>query len=154
LLACSDIAAGALQQTAATGRQPSPPDAAVYFVYPRDGELIYPSSTIRFGLRNMGVAPAEVAKPNTGHHHLIVDAPTPPLDAPIPNDPAHMHFGRGQTEVKLKLTPGEHTLQLILADERHLPHDPPVMSPRIKVTVGYPRASKLARKKRRTQSGR
>lgn len=130
---------GEAQMASASGRQPSPPDAAVYFIYPHDGDLIYPSSTIRFGLRNMGIAPAGVAKPNTGHHHLIIDADTPPLDAPIPSDPNHLHFGGGQTEVKLKLTPGEHTLQLVLGDAQHIPHDPPVVSERIKVKVGYPR---------------
>ena len=150
----SDMAAGPPQAAAATGREQSPPDAAVYFVYPHDGERIYPNSTIRFGLRNMGVAPAGIAKPNTGHHHLIVDAETPPLDAPVPSDPNHIHFGLGQTEVKLKLTPGEHTLQLILADDRHMPHDPPVVSPRIKVTVGYPRASRSALKRRTARSNR
>lgn len=144
--------AGAAQIASASGRQPSPPDAAVYFVYPRDGELIYPRSTIRFGLRNMGVAPAGVSKANTGHHHLIIDSETPPVDAPIPSDPNHLHFGGGQTEIKLQLTQGEHTLQLILADENHVPHDPPVMSERIKIKVGYPRSARGARAKRRARS--
>jgi hypothetical protein len=157
----SEISAGTPQMAASSGRQPSPPDASVYFVYPRDGDLIYPKSTIRFGLRNMGVAPAGVSKANTGHHHLVVDSDTPALDAPIPNDPNHMHFGSGQTEVKLTLTPGEHTLQLMLADDQHVPHDPPVISERIKVTVGYPRnargrsvprTSKAARSRRGTKS--
>jgi hypothetical protein len=157
----ADISAGTPQMATPSGRQPSPPDAAVYFVYPRDGEVIYPRSTIRFGLRNMGVAPAGVSKANTGHHHLIVDADTPSLDAPIPNDPNHLHFGGGQTEVKLTLTPGEHTLQLMLADDQHVAHDPPVMSERIKITVGSPRnararpasrVSKAARSRRGTKS--
>jgi hypothetical protein len=157
----ADISAGTPQMATASGRQPSPPDAAVYFVYPRDGEVIYPRSTIRFGLRNMGVAPAGVSKANTGHHHLIVDSDTPSLDAPIPNDPNHMHFGGGQTEVKLTLTPGEHTLQLMLADDQHVAHDPPVMSERIKITVGSPRnararpvsrVSKAARTRRGAKS--
>lgn len=117
------------------GRQPSPPDAAVYFVYPSNRESIYPNSTIRFGLRNMGVAPAGVAKPNTGHHHLLIDVDTPPLDQPLPSDLNHVHFGNGQTEKKITLSPGEHTLQLVLADDRHIPHDPPVISERIKVFV-------------------
>jgi hypothetical protein len=98
-------------------------------------ESIYPNSTIRFGLRNMGVAPAGVAKPNTGHHHLLIDVDTPPLDQPLPSDLNHVHFGNGQTEKKITLSPGEHTLQLVLADERHIPHDPPVISERIKVFV-------------------
>lgn len=130
----------------AAGRRPSPPDAVVYFVYPRDGETIFPRSTIRFGLRNMGVAPAGVVKADTGHHHLIIDAPTPPLDAAIPADLNHLHFGGGQTERVISLTPGWHTLQLILADDQHVPHDPPVMSERIKVFVGSPR-KKTARRR-------
>lgn len=117
------------------GRTPAPNDAAVYFVYPRNGETIYPTSTIRFGLRNMGVAPAGVVKPNTGHHHLLVDVPTPPLDEAIPSDLNHIHLGGGQTEKRITLPPGEHTLQLILADDQHIPHDPPVLSERIKVIV-------------------
>lgn len=116
-------------------RTASPNDAAVYFIYPKDGETIFPSSTIRFGLRNMGVAPAGVAKPNTGHHHLLVDVPTPALDEPIPSDLNHIHLGGGQTERRITLSPGKHTLQLLLADENHVPHDPPVMSERITVMV-------------------
>lgn len=117
------------------GRTPAPNDAAVYFIYPRNGETIYPSSTIRFGLRNMGVAPAGIAKPNTGHHHLLVDVPTPPLDIAIPADLNHIHLGGGQTERRITLPPGKHTLQLILADDQHIPHDPPVVSERIEVIV-------------------
>lgn len=114
---------------------PAPNDAAVYFVYPRDGDVIFPTSTIRFGLRNMGVAPAGIVKPNTGHHHLVIDAPTPPLDVAIPADLNHIHLGGGQTERKITLPPGEHTLQLILADHDHVPHDPPIISERITVLV-------------------
>ncbi|MCI4683547.1 DUF4399 domain-containing protein [Candidatus Rhodoblastus alkanivorans] len=120
------------------GRTPSPPDARVYFIYPKNGDTIYPHSTIRFGLSNMGVCPAGVYKLNTGHHHLLIDLPTPPLDKPLPNEPNLMHFGRGETEVKLSLSPGKHTLQLIFADYRHTPHDPPVISQRIEVTVLKP----------------
>ncbi|MDP3257253.1 MAG: DUF4399 domain-containing protein [Bosea sp. (in: a-proteobacteria)] len=114
---------------------PAPPDAAVYFVYPRNGDVIFPNTTVRFGLRNMGVAPAGVAKPNTGHHHLIVNAPTPPLDEAIPADLNHIHLGGGQTERRITLPRGEHTLQLIFTDENHVPHDPPILSERIRVTV-------------------
>jgi hypothetical protein len=126
-------------EPADTGRSPSPPDAAVYFVYPKNGALIYPSSTIRFGLRNMGVAPAGVQKANTGHHHLLIDVETPPLDQAIPSDLNHLHFGAGQTEKKITLKPGKHTLQLIFADYQHVPHDPPVVSERIEVTVMGPK---------------
>jgi hypothetical protein len=114
---------------------PAPPDAAVYFIYPRNGDVIFPTTTVRFGLRNMGVAPAGVAKPNTGHHHLIINAPTPPLDEAIPADLNHIHLGGGQTERRITLPRGEHTLQLIFTDENHVPHDPPILSERIRVTV-------------------
>jgi hypothetical protein len=83
----------------------------------------------------MGVAPAGVAFEATGHHHLIVDAPLPPPDQPIPNDAKHLHFGKGQTETSLALPPGPHTLQLLLGDLNHVPHDPPVASEPITITV-------------------
>ncbi len=83
----------------------------------------------------MGVAPAGSDRPNSGHHHLVIDAPTPPLNAEIPNDFQHLHFGAGQTEAEITLTPGEHTLQLVFGDKNHIPHSPPVVSARIKVKV-------------------
>jgi hypothetical protein len=131
--------ASAIQPTAPAETRPAltpaPDDAAVYFIYPRDGDAIFPNTTVRFGLRNMGVAPAGVAKPNTGHHHLIINAPTPPLDQAIPADLNHIHLGGGQTERRITLPMGEHTLQLIFTDENHIPHDPPVISERITVLV-------------------
>jgi len=116
-------------------RHPAPADAKVYFVYPINGAYVSQTPIIRFGLVNMGVAPAGVVKPNTGHHHLLIDTPVPPLDRPIPNDFNHLHFGAGQTEAKVTLPLGVHTLQLLLGDENHVPHDPPVLSKPIKVTV-------------------
>jgi hypothetical protein len=116
-------------------RKPSPPDAQVYFVNVRNGSVIPRKFTVKFGLTNMGVAPAGVDKPNTGHHHLLIDTDLPPLDAPIPNDFNHVHFGKGQTEKTIDLKLGTHTLQLILADDRHVPHDPPVVSQKIRVSV-------------------
>jgi hypothetical protein len=83
----------------------------------------------------MGVAPAGTDKANTGHHHLIIDADLPPADAPVPADAQHVHFGGGQTEVSVELSPGEHSLQLLLGDMNHVPHDPPVYSEKITVTV-------------------
>ena len=92
--------------------------------------------TVRFGLKGMGIAPAGVAFDNTGHHHLLVDVDPPAdLGQPLPNDAHSLHFGKGQTETELKLTPGKHTLQLVLGDQLHIPHDPPVMSKKITITV-------------------
>ncbi|MBK1659331.1 DUF4399 domain-containing protein [Paracraurococcus ruber] len=124
-------------------RSAAPKDAYVYIGWPQDGQVI--SGTrfkVWFGTRNFGVAPAGVTTANTGHHHIIVDAPLPALDRPIPNDRNHLHFGLGQTETMLELPPGVHTLQLLMGDADHIPHDPPVMSKRITVTVrpGRPQA--------------
>jgi hypothetical protein len=116
-------------------RHPSAANAKVYFASPTDGAYVSRKLTIRFGLVNMGVAPAGIEKANTGHHHLMVDAPLPPLDQPIPNDFNHLHFGAGQTEAQITLPLGQHTLQLLLGDENHVAHEPPVYSKPIRVTV-------------------
>lgn len=116
-------------------RKPAPADARVYFVGLQDRSVVAQKATLRFGLVNMGVAPAGIEKPNTGHHHLLIDAKLPPLDEPIPNDFNHLHFGAGQTEATVNLPLGVHTLQLLLGDENHVPHNPPVMSKPIKVIV-------------------
>ena len=117
-------------------RAPAPRDAYVYIGWPLDGATIPSGRTkVWFGTRNFGVAPAGITKANTGHHHLLVDAPLPRMDEPIPNDRSHLHFGLGQTETMLELPPGTHTLQLLMGDQDHVPHDPPVMSRRITVNV-------------------
>ena len=110
-------------------------DARLYIISPANGAEVSNPVTVRFGLAGMGVAPAGVASPNTGHHHLMIDAPAPPGDLPIPKDDHHLHFGGGQTEVTLTLAPGEHTLQLELADLNHIPFDPPLLSEPIKIRV-------------------
>lgn len=122
--------------SAQSARTAAPENAQVYFIWPSEGTVI-PNGKfwVRMGLRNMGVAPkgSEVAK--TGHHHLIIDSELPPLDEPIPNDRNHLHFGAGETEARVELPPGKHTLQLLLGDANHVPHDPPVQSKKITVIV-------------------
>jgi hypothetical protein len=128
------IAAAGLA-TAQITRTPSPKGAEVYFIAPQDGATVTSPVTVKFGLKGMGVAPAGTAVENTGHHHLIIDAELPPLDAPIPADAHHVHFGKGQTETTVDLKPGKHTLQLLLGDQSHVPHDPAVVSKKITITV-------------------
>lgn len=114
---------------------PSPPGAGVYFITPTNGAVVNSPITVRFGLRGMGVAPAAIDQANTGHHHLVIDAPLPDLRLPIPMNDQFRHFGGGQTELQLDLPPGKHTLQLLLGDYRHVPHDPPIVSEQIEITV-------------------
>lgn len=117
-------------QAAALERTPAPKDAYLYIGWPNDGEVIPAGRPFRvwFGLRQMGVAPKGVDQPLTGHHHLIIDSDLPPLDREIPSDRNHLHFGAGQSETMIELPPGKHTLQLLMGDHNHIPHDPPVYS--------------------------
>lgn len=116
-------------------RTPSPEGAGVYLISPANGETVGQSFTVKFGLQGMGVAPAGVDKKHTGHHHLLIDGKAlPPLDQPM-SKKAVKHFGGGQTETVLSLSPGKHTLQLILGDRAHVPHDPPVVSEKITIVV-------------------
>jgi hypothetical protein len=115
---------------------PAAKDAYLYFVWPQDGTVIKGAFWARFGLRNMGVTHAGDNFANSGHHHLLIDV-NEPLDPkePIPQDKSHLHFGAGQTEARIELPPGKHTLQLVLGDAKHYPFDPPVVSKKITVTV-------------------
>jgi hypothetical protein len=114
----------------------SPPGAEEYIIWPPDGAVIHGGKLwVRMGLRNMGVCPKGIAFPNTGHHHLLIDTDLPPLDQEIPSDRNHLHFGAGETDARIELPPGQHTLQLILGDHNHVPHVPPVYSKKITITV-------------------
>lgn len=140
------LAAAAVILTTGTvfaGETPSAPGAEVYFVNLKDGDTVESPVTVVFGLSGMGVAPAGTEKENTGHHHLFINRPplgegddgADELEANIPADENHVHFGGGQTEATLDLPPGRHSLQLVLADKDHIPHDPPIVSEVITITV-------------------
>jgi hypothetical protein len=108
----------------------------VYFIAPKNGDTVGPTFTVRFGLKGMGIAPAGVQFANTGHHHLLVDLAEPPdMNAALPVTDNIRHFGGGQTEAEIKLPPGKHTLQLVFADYLHIPHDKPIVSEKITITV-------------------
>jgi hypothetical protein len=121
----------------AEGRTPAPAGASVYFVNLKDGATVSSPVTVVFGARGIGVAPAGVEKENTGHHHLLINLePTEEtLSEALPADDNHRHFGGGQTEATLALAPGTYTLQLLMADHNHVPHEPPLLSEKITITV-------------------
>ena len=141
-------AAQSADQKAAASPQRTPgrKDAWLYIGWPNNGEVVGTRFKVWFGLRNFGVAPAGVRKDGTGHHHLLVDTDLKNFDEPIPNDKQHLHFGKGQTETVLELPPGRHTLQLVLADADHVPHDPPILSKKITITVRADRGQQLSAK--------
>ena len=134
---------GTLATAALAGETPAPDGAKVYFIGVEDGATVSSPVKIAFGLSGMGVAPAGVEKAKTGHHHVFVNRPPlgegedgeEEMEYSIPADENHRHFGGGQTEVSLELEPGEHTLQLVLGDHNHIPHDPPIVSDVITITV-------------------
>jgi hypothetical protein len=121
---------------AQVARTKAPEGARVYIISPKNGDTVAQKFTVQFGLKGMGVAPVGVNQPNTGHHHLLVDlAQMPNMSMPLPANDNIRHFGGGQTEVDLTLPAGKHTLQLVLGDYLHTPHEKPVMSEKITVTV-------------------
>jgi hypothetical protein len=132
-LGASALAALALAQD----RMPAAAGAEVYIISPRDGATVHGPVNVRFGLKGMGIAPAGVKFDNTGHHHLLVDTDLDELklDAPLPATDKILHFGKGQTETTLTLTPGKHTLELLFADYSHRSFDPPLHSQKITITV-------------------
>ena len=116
--------------------KPAAKDAVVYFVWPQSGAVIKGAFWCRFGLRNMGITHAGDNFQNSGHHHLLIDV-SEPLDPnePIAQDKSHLHYGAGQTEARIELPPGKHTLQLVLGDANHYPFQPPVVSNKVTVTI-------------------
>jgi hypothetical protein len=117
-------------------RTPSPPNAEAFIIWPPDGAVITGGKLwVRMGLVNIGVCPKGINMPNVGHHHLLIDTDLPPFDEPIPSDRQHLHFGAGETDARIELPPGKHTLQLLMGDFNHVPHDPPIYSKKITITV-------------------
>lgn len=109
--------------------------ASVFIISPVNGETVTSPVTVEFGISGYALAPAGTYEEGTGHHHLILDAELPPLDAPIPSSENYLHFGKGQTSAELELEPGEHTLQLLLGDGNHVPHSTALISDPIVITV-------------------
>jgi hypothetical protein len=113
-----------------------PEGTHAYIIWPTDGATIPGGKLwLRMGLSGAGIAPAGIDRPNTGHHHVVIDADLPPAGEPIPNDKKHLHFGAGQTEARIELPPGRHTIQLVLGDADHIPQNPPIISKKITVIV-------------------
>jgi hypothetical protein len=121
---------------AAPTRKPAPPGAMAYIIEPADGATVTNPVRVVFGLKGFGVAPAGIDRNDAGHHHLLVDTGMPAnLGLPLPNDEQHRHFGGGQTETTLTLPPGRHTLQMVLGDHLHIPHEPPIASSVVTIEV-------------------
>ncbi len=140
LAACGDNGQPASKDNAAaapeaSARTPAPAGAKVMILEPKDGAVLKSPVAVKFGAEGVEVVPAGTDKPNSGHHHLLIDATLDDLNAPIPADANHIHYGKGQTEAQVELSPGKHMLQDVFGDKNHIPHDPPLQSDIITVTV-------------------
>jgi hypothetical protein len=119
----------------AIARTASVEGAEVFFIAPADGATVSNPISIEFGIAGMDVVKAGNNQPNSGHHHLLIDTGLPDLGLPIPADEHHVHFGDGSTSTEISLPPGEHTLQMLLGDHMHIPHNPPLTSAQITIMV-------------------
>ncbi|MEK0430504.1 MAG: hypothetical protein RL139_308 [Gemmatimonadota bacterium] len=129
------LGAALLNVPAAAQASATPPTPEIYFRAPRDGAVVGPTFDLAFGLRNYGVAPAGVKMPSTGHFHVLIDVEAPEPGMVIPGDSLHRHFGAGQIETSLTLSPGVHTLRLVLGDADHKVIGPALVSAPIRITV-------------------
>jgi len=136
VLVALTLGIGAASAQDAASREKAPKGAKVFIESPKDGATVGQDVTVKFGAEGIAIKPAGDMTPNSGHHHLLIDQKElPPLDAPIPNDATHKHYGKGQTEDTIHLEPGKHTLQLDLGDTAHRQFDPPIVSKKITITV-------------------
>jgi len=137
LLVAAALATAIAAPCAFAGPPPAPANAYASIGYPNDGQTLPAVKPFKvwFELRFTGVAPRGVKFPNTGHHHLLIDVDLPPMDQEIPSDRNHLHYGAGETETMLELPPGKHTIQLLMGDDKHIPHNPPVYSKKITIYV-------------------
>ena len=131
----SEAAPEAAPEAAAMPRTASADGASVFFITPADGATVTNPINIAFGIAGMDVVKAGDNQPDSGHHHLLIDTDLPSFEAPIPADEHHVHFGDGSTTTEITLPPGEHTLQMLLGDHLHIPHNPPLVSAAITITV-------------------
>ena len=140
-VASTAVAQQVVQKTApSTGldRAAAPDEVTLAFANLKDGDEVSKSFRVKFVITGMRVKPAGEDVPNSGHHHLLIDVDEddmPDLGLPLPKNESVYHFGKGEKSAVITMPPGEHTLQLLFADYRHVPHDPPVMSEKITITV-------------------
>lgn len=128
-------ASEAAAEPAAMPQTASADGASVFFIMPADGATVSNPVSIEFGISGMDIVKAGDNQPHSGHHHLLIDTGLPDLGLPIPADEHHVHFGDGSTSTEITLPPGEHTLQMLLGDHLHIPHNPPLVSEQITITV-------------------
>lgn len=115
---------------------PAAEGAEVFIISPKDGETVSSPLTVKFGISNMVVAKAGNNLEFSGHHHLLINLEQlPDMAAPLPATEQVIHFGGAQTEATIELSPGSHSLQLLLGNYLHIPHDKPIMSEKINIIV-------------------
>lgn len=118
-----------------TTRTPSPPGAKVFFIEPKDGAEVTSPVTVRFGVEGINLVLASSEVKLGSYHHILIDTKLDDVNAAIQINANQLRLGLEQTETSMELTPGKHTLQLVLGDYNSIPHDPVVQSDMITITV-------------------
>ncbi len=106
----------------------------VFFIEPIDNAEVTSPFDVKFGVKDLEIAPAGEIKPNSGHHHLLINQDSVVSGETIPADDKHIHYGKGQTETTLTLDPGTYKLTLQFANGAHQSYGPS-LSKTITVTV-------------------
>jgi hypothetical protein len=109
-------------------------DRSVWFIEPKDGAVVTSPFKVVFGAKGMALEPAGEVKADSGHHHLLINLGPVNAGEAIPVDAAHLHFGKAQTEVEIKLPPGSYKLTMQFANGAHVSYGP-TMAASINVTV-------------------
>lgn len=134
LAACGDTSpADDMDAGAADTPQPSAetsaPERSVTIEAPAAGDTV-PAGSVEIVLSVDGiqVVPAGDSTPNSGHHHLFLDADVSPAGEPIPAvEGSIVHIGDGSSTYTFEnVAPGEHRVIAVLGDWQHVPLDPMV----------------------------
>ena len=106
---------------ATTSIDPAKMTEGVYFVKPRDGDVIEgPVVYVAMGVKGKELRPAGEIIPGTGHHHLIIDSEVIERGKLVPSKMEIMHFGNAETEVPVSLSKGKHKLTLQFTNGHHI----------------------------------
>ena len=97
----------------------------IFFVEPKNNASVKSPVHLKFGIENYKIAAVPdgtvtTVRPGVGHFHVGVDQDClkPGLTI-VKGTPSWVHFGKGDSEIDMQLTPGKHKLALQLGDDLH-----------------------------------
>jgi len=124
-LALALLAAAAFYATLAPAGAEGQGRSRIFFVEPKNGASVKSPVKLKFGIENYKIAAVpdgdvKTARPGVGHFHVGVDTGClKPAATIVKGTPSWIHFGKGDSEIDMQLTPGKHRLSLQLGDDLH-----------------------------------